>query len=157
MKVLVGISAFLLLPLAAISGDLSELPAPLAAKVTQARQACTAIQKGDFALAWGAVTRTDLDGDLHPDWVLDDSAFACSTAASLYCSTGGCMSHFLIDDVVASFQNQGWTALTFGRGRVLLTSVHGSACGGIGSAPCYIAYAWDKEEKVWRSAGERSN
>ena len=62
---------------------------------------------------------------VSPDWVLDESAYACSTAVSLFCSTGGCMSHFLVGGVVTSIRNQGWTVLTFGRTRVLLTRVHG--------------------------------
>ena len=124
--------------------------------MTAARHACEDVENGEFALEWGAVTRTDLDGDLSPDWVLDESAYACSTAVSLFCSTGGCMSHFLVGDVVASFRNQGWTVLTFGRNRVLLTDVHGSDCGGINPTPCFIARVWDLDAKVWRSVEART-
>jgi hypothetical protein len=102
------------------------------------------------------VTRIDLDGDLSRDWVLDESAYACSTAVSMFCSTGGCVSHFLVGDFVASFRNQGWTVLTFGRDRVLLTDVHGTDCGGTNPTPCFVARAWDPEAKVWRSVDARS-
>jgi hypothetical protein len=144
------------LPPAVNALDLTGLPADLAENVTLAEQACAKVENGEFTLEWGAVTRTDLDGDLSPDWVLDESAYACSTAVSLFCSTGGCMSHFLVGDVVASFRNQGWTVLTFGRTPVLLTRVHGSDCGGNSPAPCFVARAWDPDAKVWRSVDARN-
>ena len=31
----------------------------------------------------------DLDGDIARDWVVDEAGFLCSSAASLYCGTGG--------------------------------------------------------------------
>ena len=151
MKTAALITALTTLPLAANALDLTGLPAALAQQVTAARQACADNGNGEFALEWGAVTRTDLDGDLSPDWVLDESAYACFTAVSMYCSTGGCMSHYLVGDVVTSFRNQGWTLVSFGRTPVLLTREHGSACGGNSPAPCFGARAWDPEAKAWRS------
>jgi hypothetical protein len=145
------ITALAALPLSASALDLTGLPPALAEKVSAARQACADVNNGEFALEWGAVTRTDLDGDLHPDWVLDESAYACSTAVSLFCSTGGCTSHFLVGDVIASFQNQEWTVVTFGRTRVLVTRVHGSDCGGNSPTPCFAARAWDPDADAWRS------
>jgi hypothetical protein len=139
------------LPLAANALDLTGLPVGRAEKVNVARQACADVDNGEFALEWGAVTRTDLNGDRTAAWVLDESACACSTAVSLFCATVGCMSHFLVGSVVTSFRNWGWTVLTFGRNRVLLTDVHGSVCGGINSTPCFVARAWDPEAKVWRA------
>jgi hypothetical protein len=155
MKTAALITALTTLPLAANALDLTGLPAALAQQVTAARQACADNGNGEFALEWGAVTRTDLDGDLSPDWVLDESAYACSTAVSMFCSTGGCVSHFLVGDVIASFRNQGWTVLTFGRNRVLLTDVHGTNCGGNSPTPCFVARAWDPEAKVWQSVEPR--
>lgn len=156
MKTVVAASVLAILPLAGNTRDLAGLPAALAEKVAAARQACADVRNGEFALEWGAVTRTDLDGDLSPDWVLDESAYACSAAVSLFCSTGGCMSHFLIGDTLASFRNQGWTAITFGRHRVLLTDVHGTECGGNSPTPCVIARIWDRAAKAWRSVEARS-
>ena len=143
MKSIIAIATLAALPLAANPLDITGLPAALAEKVNMAREACANNEKGEFALEWGAVTRTDLDGDLFPDWVLDESAYACSTAVSLFGSTDGCTSHFLVGGALTSFRNQGWTVLTFGQNRVLLTRVHGSACGGSGPAPCFVARAWD--------------
>jgi len=156
MKRLIATAVLAFMPTAANALDLTGLPAALAEKVTVARQACADNGNGEFALEWGAVTRTDLDGDLNPDWVLDESAYACSTAVSMFCSTGGCVSHFLVGDVVASFLNQGWTVLTFGRNPVLLTDVHGTDCGGINPTPCFVARAWDPDAKVWRSVEART-
>ena len=135
--------------------DLPELPPLLAEKVKVAEKACADFENGAFALEWGAVSRVDLDGDLRPDWVLNDFAFACSSAASLYCGTGGCESHFLVGDTVTSLLNRGWNVVTFGRNRVLLMDVHGSRCGGINPTPCVEALAWDPEAKAWRSVRPR--
>ena len=137
--------------------DLSSLPKPLAEKVETARKACADFENGQFALKWGAVSRVDLDGDLRLDRVLDESAFACSSAVSLYCGTGGCESHFLVGDTVTSLLTQGWDVVTFGRHRVLLTDVHGSKCGGINPTPCVESLVWDQEAKVWRSVQPATN
>jgi len=131
--------------------DLSELPGPLVEKVTAARKACADFNGGEFAMEWGAVVRLDLDGDLHPDWALNESRFACSTAASLYCGTGGCETHFLVGDTSTSLLNQGWEVVTFGRHRVLLVDVHGSRCGGINPTPCVESLVWEPEAGMWRS------
>lgn len=136
--------------LPASASDL-QLPALLQEKVDAASEACASFEDGEFALDWSAVSRVDLDGDLEPDWVLNEAGFACSSAASLYCGTGGCMTHFLAGDVVASLQNRGWEMTTFGPNRVLLADVHGSQCDGINPTPCVIAAVWDADEGVWRS------
>ena len=139
-------------PIPAIASEISELPALLQEQVVQAQQACSEFESGQFSLEWGAVARVDLDGDLRPDWVLNEVFFACSSAASLYCGTGGCMSHFLVGDDLASVLNQGWDAVYLGPNRVLLTDVHGSQCGGINPTPCVTASTWDKETAQWRGA-----
>jgi hypothetical protein len=131
--------------------DLSDLPSQLLEKVEAAQQACSDFENGQFALEFGAVQRVDLDGDIYRDWVLDEAGFACSSAVSLYCGTGGCMSHFLVEDRMFSLLNQGWDMANIGPFRVLLADVHGSQCGGINPTPCIVASAWDPEEKVWRS------
>jgi hypothetical protein len=151
MKHLAACIVLAMLPTALHAQDLSGLPEPLVAKVTAARKACADFNDGKFALEWGAVVRTDLDGDFHLDWVLNESGFACSSAVSLYCGTGGCESHFQVGDTVTSLLNQGWEVVTLGRHRVLVTDVHGSRCGGINPTPCVESLVWDPEGKVWRS------
>jgi hypothetical protein len=154
-----GIRAAILFAISAALGtasanaqDLTGLPALLIAKVEAAQKACSEFENGQFALEFGAVHRVDLDGDIYRDWVLDEAGFACSSAASLYCGTGGCMSHFLVGDHLFSLLNQGWDMASIGSFRVLLADVHGSQCGGINPTPCIVASAWDTEEKIWRSA-----
>lgn len=133
--------------------DLSGLPTQLLERVEAAQQACSDMENGQFALELGAIHRVDLDGDIERDWVLDEAGFACSTAVSLYCGTGGCMSHFLIEDRMFSLLNQGWDMANIGPFRVLLADVHGSQCGGINPTPCVVASVWDSDEMVWRSTG----
>jgi len=137
----------------AFSADVSDLPVQLQKKVETAAEACAAFDDGEFGLERGAVRRVDLDGDSHGDWVLNESGFACSTAVSLYCGTGGCMSHFLVADTVRSLLNKGWDVVDLGPRRVVLADVHGSRCGGINPTPCVAASTWDKEGKQWRTTG----
>jgi hypothetical protein len=149
------ITGFLLgafvLPVPAWSSGISELPPPFQEKIADARKACAEFNNGEFSLGWRSVDRVDLDGDLRSDWVLNEIGFACSTAASLYCGTGGCMSHFLIGDELHSQLNQGWELVTFGPHRVLLADVHGSKCGGINPTPCVTASIWDADQRQWRT------
>ena len=133
--------------------DFSGLPTQFLEKVEAAQQACSDMEDGQFALELGAVHRVDLDGDIRRDWVLDEAGFACSTAVSLYCGTGGCMSHFLIEDRMFSLLNQGWDTANIGPFRVLLADVHGSRCDGVNPTPCVVASVWDADELVWRSTG----
>ena len=148
--VIATLAAALAVP--ATAQDLDGLPPQLAARIEAAAEACAGFENGSFALEFGAVQRVDLDGDIVRDWVVDEAGFACSTAASLYCGTGGCMSHFLVGETVYSLLNQGWDMANIGPFRVLLADVHGSQCGGINPTPCVVASVWDAEEKVWRSA-----
>ena len=145
------IAASVALPMPAGAADISDLPPPLQEKVNQAHQACSDFEDGEFALEWGAITRVDIDGDLRADWVLDETSFACSSAVPLYCGTGGCMSHFLVGDVLSSLLNKGWDVVNLGPDLVLLAVVHGSQCGGINPTPCVTASVWDAEGGMWRS------
>lgn len=131
--------------------DLSGLPAQLLEKVEAAQQACSDLENGQFAVEFGAVHRVDLDGDLYSDWVLDEEGFACSSVPSMYCGTGGCVSHFLIGDHVNSLLNQGWDMTQIGPNRVLFANVHYSQCGGISPSPCVVASVWDDAEMMWRT------
>ena len=132
-----------------------ELPPGLQAKVEAAAQLCADFENGEFAIAPGAIVRTDLDGDLKADWVLNEHYFACSSAASLYGSTGGTLSHFMIGDHVSSLLNRGWEMRTLGRKRVLLVDLHGTQCDAYGYSPCVAASVWDAEASTWRSAAAR--
>lgn len=139
----------------AVAQEKVDIPTVLQEKIDQAEAACAEFDNGRFALEWGSIARVDLDGDGREDWVLNESKFACSTAASIYSGTGGSVSHSLVDGKLASLLNQGWDVATIGGLRVLLADVHGSNCGGINPTPCMTASVWDREEKVWRSAGAK--
>lgn len=141
-----------LFPTVAASQDAVDIPESLKQKISIASEACAEFDNGEFALEEQAIKRIDLDGDDEPDWVLDEAMLYCSTAASMYCGTGGCMSHFVIGDSIHSLLNQGWQMVTFGPNRALLSDVHGSQCGGINPTPCVTASAWDQEALQWRSA-----
>ncbi|MEZ5685257.1 MAG: hypothetical protein R3D78_04885 [Paracoccaceae bacterium] len=132
---------------------LPPLPAPLSAEIERARADCAGFENGQFNLEWGAVSRVDLDGDLYPDWVLDSSYFACSSAASLYCGTGGCMAYFLVGDTATPILTKGWQMTDMGPFRVLLTQIHGSECGGINPTPCLRAQVWEPDSHSWRHPG----
>jgi hypothetical protein len=144
--------ATLAAPGLAWSADISDLPTQFQEKIELARKACSEVNNGEFALEWGSVERIDLDGDLRPDWVLNEASFACSSVPSLYCGTGGCVSHFLVRETIGSLQNQGWKVADMGGHRILVAKVHGSQCGSIGPSPCVTASIWDKEGQQWRSA-----
>lgn len=137
---------------ASLAADVSDLPRVLQDKVEAAAAACASFEGGEFHVAWGAVVRVDLDGDRYRDWVVNEEGFACSTAVSLFCGTGGCMSHFVVNGEVRTMLNQGWEIVDIGRHRVLLADVHGSRCGGINPTPCVTASIWDPETGAWRSA-----
>ena len=133
----------------------TKLPSQLQAKVEAAAQACFDFENGEFAMEAGAIVRTDLDSDLKADWVVNEQYFSCSSAASLYGSTGGTTSHFMVADHVSSILNQGWEMHTLGRKRVLIIEVHGTQCDAYGYTPCVAASVWDSEANTWRSASAR--
>ena len=139
----------------AFAQERMDIPTVLQEKIDQAEATCAEFDNGRFALEWGSIARVDLDGDGREDWVLNERKFSCSTAASIYSGTGGSMSHFLIDERLSSLLNQGWDITTVGSQRVLVADSPGSNCGGINPPPCMTASVWDREEKVWRSAGAK--
>ncbi|MEM8942035.1 MAG: hypothetical protein AAGC91_07755 [Pseudomonadota bacterium] len=133
----------------------TELPTALRGKVEAAADACREFNRGEFSLESGAITHTDLDGDLKADWVLNELYFSCSSAASLYANTGGTLSHFMVGGTVSSLLNRGWEMRTLGKIRVLLAQVHGTLCDGYGYSPCVVSAVWDSETNIWRTAAAR--
>lgn len=136
-----------------LAQEMANLPEALIEKIEIAKKACSDFEDGQFAMEGGSILRVDLDGDLNSDWVLNEAGFSCSSAASLYCGTGGCMSHFAIDSSsdVHSMLNRGWNAKTLGPHVVVLADVHGSQCGGINPTPCVSASVWDADAGIWRT------
>lgn len=136
----------------AFASEIADLPRVLQEKIAAAEELCASTNDGTFALEWGAVDRVDLDGNGTPDWVLNEVGYACSSAVSLYCGTGGCLSHFLTSNSLQSLLNHGWTLISTADGPLVLARLNSAACEGSVGSTCWAASTWDAESGVWRSA-----
>ncbi len=74
--------------------------------------------------------------------LLDESEYACSSAASLYCGSGGCMLNLIVDGAVQAWQATGWRLIDWGPDTILLIGRDGGWCGGAGAEVCYEALVW---------------
>jgi hypothetical protein len=139
MRAVIGASiAVLLGPFSAIaaSPEAQEL-------IDRAAADCRSFNNGEFD-AGDAVVEIELRsqfGTLVAELV-DESKYACSSAASLYCGTGGCMLNLIVDGVVISWQATGWRLIEWGPDRILLIGRDGGWCGGAGAEVCYEALVW---------------
>lgn len=113
----------------------------------EAKELCASFEDGSFD-AGDAVRRIDLDGDGVADTVIDGSRFSCSSAASMYCGSGGCMVHAVIGDESWSFQAEGWRMIDWDNRPILLIARDGGWCGGAGAQICYEAVVWSHGEKL---------
>lgn len=136
-------ATLMVLPLAAAGQDTP--PDPLGQILSQRTAECAAFENGELGLEDGAFARTDLDGDGQLDWVLDETYLRCSSAASLFCGTGGCTVNFLVGDTLTSRLTKGWQLADFGPFRILLLQLHGAHCRGINPTPCVEALVWDRD------------
>ena len=134
--------------------DETEPPAELQAIIGQRTVECSSFEDGVLSLKDGAVQRIDLNGDGEDDWVLDEFFFNCSTAASLFCGTGGCGVNFQIGDVLTSRLAKGWDVHSMPPLSLVLLQVHGSNCGGTNVNPCVEALAWDFDQMRFYSLSE---
>ncbi|MEM1077306.1 MAG: hypothetical protein AAGI09_02160 [Pseudomonadota bacterium] len=131
-----------------------DLPAALQAEIDTARADCAAFENGTLDVPWGTTTRTDLTGDGTMDLVLDLGKLRCSSAASLYCGTGGCSVLFAVGDTVTRRLSKGWSVERFGPLTVVLNQRHGNDCGGTNLRPCVEAMVWSPEESRFSSLAE---
>lgn len=115
-----------------------------AAVIDQARADCAAFENGTLSVPEGAIVTTDLSGDGQPDTLIDTSKISCSSAASLYCGTGGCSVFVIIGDAVTNLLVKGWQIVDWEGDRILVTAVHGYECGGTNLRHCYRAYVWNE-------------
>ena len=106
-----------------------------------ARADCESFEGGVFDPG-NAVNAVDLTGDGALDSLVDEGAFSCTSAASLYCGSGGCMLHAVVGDGVTSWQATGWQVIDWGQARILLIGRDGGWCGGIGAEACFEALNW---------------
>lgn len=122
--------------------------------IETARADCESFEAGDFDRAQDAIRQVDLTGDAGPDWIVDESKMSCSSAASMYCGTGGCGLTLVANGIPTYRIAGGWDIVEFGGAPVLLLSVHGSRCGGINPTPCTEALTWDPEREVFSTLAE---
>ena len=107
---------------------------------------CKAFENGAFDQG-DAVTEIELGsqfGNVTAELV-DESKYACSSAASLYCGSGGCMLNLIVDGTVNAWQATGWQLIDWGPDRVLLIGRDGGWCGGAGAEVCYEALVWSND------------
>ncbi|MGG7644797.1 hypothetical protein ACQ5SP_08345 [Rhodovulum sp. YNF3179] len=136
-----AIATFGMQPAAAQNGD------PVTAVLTEARALCEGFENGDFA-ANDAVIDVDLTGDGEMDRLVDSRAFTCSSAASMYCGTGGCGLHAVVGDRTWTFQAEGWRMIDWDGRPILLVARDGGWCGGAGAQICFEAVVWSFGEML---------
>ena len=111
--------------------------------IDRAAADCQSFENGEFD-AGDAVTEIELRsqfGTVQAELV-DESEYACSSAASLYCGTGGCMLNLIVEGTVHAWQATGWRLIEWGPDRMLLIGRDGGWCGGAGAEVCYEALVW---------------
>ncbi len=135
VRLLFGISLICLFSAPALAADTG------ATIISKARLACESYENGVFDQG-KAVSRVDLTGDGISDTVIDESDFRCSSARSLYCGSGGCTLHAIVDGEVWSFQAEGWRMIDWEGRPILLIARDGGWCGGAGAQVCYEAVVW---------------
>lgn len=111
--------------------------------IDRAAEDCRSFENGEFD-AVGAVTEIELRsqfGAVQAELV-DESEYACSSAASLYCGTGGCMLNLIVEGTVQAWQATGWRLVDWGPDQILLIGRDGGWCGGAGAEVCYEALVW---------------
>lgn len=111
--------------------------------IDRAAADCQSFENGEFD-AGNAVSAIELSsqfGAVEAE-LIDESQFACSSAASLYCGTGGCMLNLVLDGKISAWQATGWKLIEWGPDRILLIGRDGGWCGGAGAEVCYEAVVW---------------
>ncbi|WP_299749552.1 hypothetical protein [uncultured Tateyamaria sp.] len=108
------------------------------------RTDCASIENGQLTVQDGAVRQVDLTGDGVPDDIVELRLLSCSTAASLFCGTGGCGIAVIVDQRRFDFLVKAWEIVPFGQDIVLLFNVHGAECGGSNLRRCYEAKVWSE-------------
>ena len=111
--------------------------------IDRAAADCQSFENGEFDQG-DAVTEIELRsqfGTANAELV-DESQYACSSAASLYCGSGGCMLNLVINGETMAWQATGWRLIDWGPDRILLIGRDGGWCGGAGAEVCYEALVW---------------
>lgn len=140
-------AALVLAPLAALADPVAD------GVVAEARALCEGFENGSFSTTAGTVTRIDVTGDGEPESLIDESTYGCSSAASMYCGTGGCGLVAVVEGKAFRFLVKGWRVVEWGPDRVLLIAIHGYECGGTNLRRCYEALVWSEGRFATVNAG----
>ena len=114
--------------------------------IDRAAASCQANENGEFDQR-DALTEIELRsqfGTVSAE-IVDESRFACSSAASLYCGSGGCMLNLVVKGETLAWQATGWRLIDWGPDRILLIGRDGGWCGGAGAEVCYEALVWSND------------
>jgi hypothetical protein len=114
--------------------------------IDRAATDCQAFENGEFDQG-DAVTEIELRsqfGTVNAE-IVDESQYACSSVASLYCGTGGCMINLVVNGETMAWQTTGWRLIDWGLDRMLLVGRDGGWCGGAGAEVCYEALLWSND------------
>lgn len=120
-------------------------PREVEAAIAEERASCGA--KVEFEE--GFVARRDVNGDGIDDYLLDFGKFSCDGNGLLYCGSAGCLTQLFASRPDGSFFDAFSSNVhdiefkTVGGKPAMLLSLHGSACGKIGAAPCRKTLIWN--------------
>ena len=90
--------------------------------------------------------------DAKDEEIIDSSKFTCSTTKTLYCATGGCPITVIVNDKPTEFLAHKWRVVDWDGQKILLFSIHHSACGD-DSGPCFSAFVLT--DKGFRSVADK--
>ncbi|MCL5776589.1 hypothetical protein M1105_06255 [Limibaculum sp. FT325] len=114
------------------------------ARLAEASADCEGLDGGVFSTDGAAITEVDLTGDAIPDEIIDEGTFRCSSAASLWCGTGGCGLTVIAEGTATQLLVKDWRVIDWHDRKILLTAVHGHECGGSNLRWCYEALVWSE-------------
>lgn len=131
-----GLLTCVMLLVSAVCTFSSDLDDRLASIIERAEQNCGS----SFILEDKAVTYIELTSDsINSVIVVDEDGFQCPyTGPSTYCGSGGCKVHLLTEVEQLSGFARGWEIIQTQQGKkVILLSLHGSACEEVGTVGCF--------------------
>lgn len=113
--------------------------------IEEARADCKSFENGELTIEMDlAVTLVDVTGNGEVDEIVDSAAYACSSAASLFCGTGGCGLDVIAEGTVYNFLAKGWAVRAGETAPELAMETHWSECD-------YNSFCFEKF--VWNGAG----
>jgi hypothetical protein len=124
--------------------DAANYPSELRKSFDAAAKDCHDADEGKVTFAPDTVRTVDLTGDGRQDFIVSLENAKCSTAASIFCGTGGCPLEIYVGlpdgsyRSVFSSQVRGYKILPAqGKGpRTIKFDMHGGFCGTYGAAEC---------------------